>query len=124
MISTPESTLTGDVPAVKRRKVRKGTQSCWECKRRKVRCLFTLNTNTTCDNCIRRKTSCVSQEYIKVEEMDLPKKRKEAGVEARLSRVEKMLHQLLQNQKADATHTPAFLPDDAPHITISVVCIA
>ncbi|KAH4222470.1 hypothetical protein HBI55_079510 [Parastagonospora nodorum] len=48
--------------------------------------------------------------------MDLPKKRKDAGIEARLSRVEKMLHQLLQNQKADARHTPAFLPNDTPQI--------
>ncbi|EAT82502.1 hypothetical protein HBH56_110970 [Parastagonospora nodorum] len=48
--------------------------------------------------------------------MDFPKKRKDAGIEARLSRVEKMLHQLLQNQKADARHTPAFLPNDTPQI--------
>ncbi|KAG9679420.1 hypothetical protein KCU87_g795, partial [Aureobasidium melanogenum] len=43
----------------KRRKVRKGTQSCWECKRRKVRCVLTEN---ICQNCSRRGTVCISQE--------------------------------------------------------------
>lgn len=45
----------------KRRKVRKGTQSCWECKRRKVRCIFS-SPATICNNCQRRKTICISQE--------------------------------------------------------------
>ena len=45
----------------KRRKVRKGTQSCWECKRRKVRCIF-ASPDTICNNCQRRKTTCISQE--------------------------------------------------------------
>lgn len=43
----------------KRRKVRKGTQSCWECKRRKVRC---VSTEDICHNCRRRGTACISQE--------------------------------------------------------------
>ncbi|KAF1956827.1 hypothetical protein CC80DRAFT_412943 [Byssothecium circinans] len=46
----------------KRRKVRKGTQSCWECRRRKVRCIFTVPTNPICNNCTRRGTPCISQE--------------------------------------------------------------
>lgn len=46
-----------------RRKLRKGTQSCWECKRRKVRCNFTATTDLTCDGCKRRKTTCTSQEF-------------------------------------------------------------
>lgn len=45
----------------KRRKVRKGTQSCWECKRRKVRCVFET-TETICQNCRRRSTACISQD--------------------------------------------------------------
>ncbi|KAI4731764.1 hypothetical protein E4T49_00607 [Aureobasidium sp. EXF-10728] len=43
----------------KRRKIRKGTQSCWECKRRKVRCISTEN---ICQNCRRRGTACISQD--------------------------------------------------------------
>ena len=46
----------------KRRKVRKGTQSCWECKRRKIRCIFASPEDVTCSNCQRRRAPCLSQE--------------------------------------------------------------
>ena len=49
-------------PQIKRRKVRKGTRSCWECKGRKVRCTWMTDGDTVCDGCFRRGTSCVSQE--------------------------------------------------------------
>ncbi|KAL2862438.1 uncharacterized protein BJX67DRAFT_391220 [Aspergillus lucknowensis] len=46
----------------KRRRVRKGTHSCWECKRRKIRCLFADPGNATCISCQHRRIPCVSQE--------------------------------------------------------------
>ncbi|KAK8110634.1 uncharacterized protein PG998_007091 [Apiospora kogelbergensis] len=50
-------------PRPKRRKIRKGTQSCWECKRRKVRCTYAKPTASICDGCRSRRTECVSQEF-------------------------------------------------------------
>lgn len=50
-----------DEISAKRRKVRKGTHSCWNCRRRKVRCIFALPDDTTCIMCRRRSTTCVSQ---------------------------------------------------------------
>ncbi|MCJ1366087.1 hypothetical protein MMC16_005212 [Acarospora aff. strigata] len=48
----------------KRRRLRKGTHSCWECKRRKIRCIFDpLTETTTCNGCRRRGSQCVSQEF-------------------------------------------------------------
>ncbi|KEF57114.1 uncharacterized protein A1O9_07304 [Exophiala aquamarina CBS 119918] len=47
----------------KRRKIRKGTQSCWECKRRKIRCTFNAPTEAICDGCRSRQTRCISQEF-------------------------------------------------------------
>jgi hypothetical protein len=88
---------SGNLPASKRRKVRKGTQSCWECKRRKVRCIFTLPTNASCDNCGRRKTACVSQEY--VDDAESPKERAEVGVEARLRKIEDVLEQMVNTSR-------------------------
>ncbi|KAI5212995.1 hypothetical protein AUEXF2481DRAFT_518744 [Aureobasidium subglaciale EXF-2481] len=44
----------------KRRKVRKGTSSCWECKKRKVRCI--IQRHDICENCRRRSTVCISQD--------------------------------------------------------------
>jgi hypothetical protein len=48
---------------LKRRRVRKGTHSCWECKRRKVKCLLDPLDHSICNGCRRRGTKCISQEY-------------------------------------------------------------
>ncbi|QYT06445.1 Zn(2)-C6 fungal-type domain-containing protein [Trichoderma simmonsii] len=47
----------------KRRKIRKGTLSCWECKRRKTRCSYAAPSNKKCDGCRSRRTKCISQEF-------------------------------------------------------------
>ncbi|RYP08991.1 hypothetical protein DL765_008608 [Monosporascus sp. GIB2] len=47
----------------KRRRIRKGTRSCWECKRRKVRCEFISPADAVCDGCRHRGTDCVGQDY-------------------------------------------------------------
>ncbi|KAI0512623.1 hypothetical protein F5B22DRAFT_299138 [Xylaria bambusicola] len=49
-------------PEAKRRKIRKGTRSCWECKRRKNRCTWS-QTEDICDGCHRRGTQCIGQEF-------------------------------------------------------------
>lgn len=47
----------------KKRKVRKSTQSCWECKRRKTRCTFAGRSRDICDGCKSRNVACIGQEY-------------------------------------------------------------
>jgi hypothetical protein len=84
-----------DQPTAKRRKVRKGTRNCWECKRRKVRCTFDAATDTNCENCFRRGTACVSQEHNDEQEMRIQKIK--GDQEARLSRVEILLERLIGN---------------------------
>jgi Fungal Zn(2)-Cys(6) binuclear cluster domain len=54
---------TSPEPDSKRRKVRKGTRSCWDCKRRKVKCIFKSANDAVCISCVRRGTACVSQEH-------------------------------------------------------------
>lgn len=81
-----------DGPESKRRKVRKGTQSCWECKRRKVRCIFSRISpaDAVCDNCTRRGTACVGQE-----QPDEPTFVSNSNhLESRLGRVEVLLERL------------------------------
>lgn len=46
----------------KRKRLRQGTHSCWECKRRKERCTRDPADPTLCHGCRRRSTACVSQE--------------------------------------------------------------
>ena len=44
-----------------RRKLRKGTHSCSECRRRKVKCVFARFDSITCLVCERRGSRCTSQ---------------------------------------------------------------
>ncbi|XXH05408.1 hypothetical protein Hte_011834 [Hypoxylon texense] len=93
-----DSSAAGQTPersnAPKRRKIRKGTQSCWECKRRKIRCTFAAPTDTICDGCKSRRTKCISQEYH--DDAALASRRVD-----RLSRVESLVEQLVNRSTAD-----------------------
>ncbi|GKZ25436.1 hypothetical protein AbraIFM66951_000648 [Aspergillus brasiliensis] len=58
------SPASGDSPsASQRRKTRKGTFSCWECKHRKRRCEFAPLSSSTCVYCQSRGIPCISQEH-------------------------------------------------------------
>ncbi|KAL7803965.1 hypothetical protein V8C43DRAFT_1530 [Trichoderma afarasin] len=46
---------------IERRKLRRGTTSCWECKRRKTRCHFEQSSSSACVSCKRRGSKCVLQ---------------------------------------------------------------
>ncbi|KAJ5100297.1 hypothetical protein N7456_006349 [Penicillium angulare] len=88
-----------DSPETKRRKVRRGTQSCWDCKRRKVRCIFPSSTDGICNNCRRRGKPCISQEIPDGFVPPIP----ENPVEARLGRLERLIELVVsQNGSADA----------------------
>ncbi|KAK4152462.1 hypothetical protein C8A00DRAFT_16213 [Chaetomidium leptoderma] len=79
----------------KKLKVRKGTRSCWECKRRKVRCTFARPADSLCNGCRRRATPCISQEFPDAPAL-VGSSSKPAGVEDRLGRVEELVEQLLE----------------------------
>jgi hypothetical protein len=74
----------------KRRKLRKGTVSCWECKRRKAKCTF--SGHAVCDGCIRRGTDCISQEVTEKP----PSPRSNRHLVDRLGHVEASVRQLLK----------------------------
>ncbi|KAL4990689.1 hypothetical protein BDW68DRAFT_26503 [Aspergillus falconensis] len=59
-----------DEATTKMRKVRKGTHSCRECRRRKVKCIFNSTSNSVCIVCRRRGTKCVSQADIPGDAVD------------------------------------------------------
>ncbi|KAK3903549.1 hypothetical protein C8A05DRAFT_14502 [Staphylotrichum tortipilum] len=89
----PEFRGGGDQPERPRKRLRKGTRSCWECKRRKVRCMFAGAADVNCQGCRRRGTACISQ--------DLPDDpgpsghaSNTVGLEERLGRVEALVEHL------------------------------
>ncbi len=69
----------------KRRRLRKGTHSCWECKRRKVRCILDpLNDAITCKGCRRRGSQCISQEFPEELSLSIDKTHKSADDNVRV----------------------------------------
>ena len=55
------ASASSDSDSHRRKRLRKGTHSCLECRRRKVRCIFEPNSQR-CDNCMLRETACTKQD--------------------------------------------------------------
>ncbi|KAI1097695.1 hypothetical protein F4804DRAFT_351269 [Jackrogersella minutella] len=92
--ATPPDTTTQETSA-KRRKVRKGTRSCWECKRRKMRCIFASPEDVTCIGCQRRGVPCVPQEM--PEDLS-PARQASRHLGERMARVEDLLKDFLASK--------------------------
>ncbi|KAI0419919.1 hypothetical protein F5X98DRAFT_372147 [Xylaria grammica] len=89
-------------PEAKRRKIRKGTRSCWECKRRKNKCTYsTAGGEGRCDDCRSRGTRCIGQEF---PEEQIPRERRGTNKsdENRLQRLEALVEEL--SRKVDASN--------------------
>ncbi|KAE8327315.1 hypothetical protein BDV39DRAFT_215229 [Aspergillus sergii] len=76
-----------------RKKVRKGTRSCWECKHRKVRCHFVSDGDQSCRECLARGTPCRSQD---LPEPENTRELDRASLSDRLGRVESLLERVLR----------------------------
>jgi hypothetical protein len=89
---SPEAAEEDERSLRKKRKVRKGTQSCWECKRRKIRCTFSsaADAHSPCDSCQRRRTACISQEFPN----EPPPQTARDDFEGRFNRLERLVLQL------------------------------
>lgn len=105
------------------RRVRKGTRSCWECKRRKIRCIFGDENDPTCKGCLDRGTSCVSQEFLDDAERSSSNN---SGLGHRLCRVEELLEKLIAKvSSSNDSFTPGDEEDSirasAPSMGIDVI---
>ncbi|TPX12631.1 uncharacterized protein E0L32_000808 [Thyridium curvatum] len=99
--------------SLKRRKTRKGTRSCWACKRRKVKCTYANPTDEVCIGCSRRCLECVGQEF---PEQDPGPSSKSRLVGDRIGRLESMIQQLAE-QVAGHVASPAISP--SPPVSLS-----
>ncbi|OIW22576.1 hypothetical protein CONLIGDRAFT_215274 [Coniochaeta ligniaria NRRL 30616] len=86
--------------SAKRRKVRKGTRSCWECKRRKIRCIFASTEDVTCIGCQRRRAPCVTQE---MPEDLAPAKKGNRHLSDRIAKVEDFMKEYLASKHVGVT---------------------
>ena len=96
--TTPPAGLSG-VSTAKHRRVRRGTSSCWECKRRKVRCDFEPSLRTVCVGCRRRGSRCVPQNVLLEHDPT-------SSVEDRIGHVESLVDRLLTQSNAGAQPDP------------------
>lgn len=99
----PATTVRTSDTLGKRRRIRKGTRSCWECKRRKIRCIFASSEDATCLNCQRRHVPCVSQEV--PEDLSLAKK-SNWHLGERIAEVEKLIQDILVSKNVDISNYP------------------
>lgn len=103
----------------KKRKIRKGTLSCWECKRRKIRCTFAASTEPICDGCRSRQTNCISQEF--------PDEGANRKVD-RLGRVESLVEQLVKrsgDERSDNLAKGQFCQENSHSVIglANIVCL-
>ncbi|KAB5571769.1 hypothetical protein GE09DRAFT_1096793 [Coniochaeta sp. 2T2.1] len=104
----------------RRRKVRKGTHSCWECRRRKIKCQYDSTSDTICLPCQARGSQCQSQEYVDESKTIPPPDRRLAQ---RLGRLEEMMEKLMDHIKPQSSttggsslsRTPSTSPSPSAH---------
>ncbi|EED17727.1 hypothetical protein TSTA_115260 [Talaromyces stipitatus ATCC 10500] len=82
-------------PSASHKKVRKGTRSCWECKRRKIRCIFASLGDAACVFCQRRRVPCIGQEI--PESLALTRKGNR-GLSDRIAKIEDVLKDLVASK--------------------------
>jgi hypothetical protein len=83
--------------SLRRRKVRKGTRSCWECKRRKIRCMLASPGDATCIGCQHRRVPCVPQE-LPGDPSPSPAKKDNQRLGQRIARVENFMKDFLASR--------------------------
>ncbi|RMZ73978.1 c6 finger domain [Pyrenophora seminiperda CCB06] len=77
-----------------RKKMRKGTHSCFECRRRKIRCIFQADNPDVCSECFARGSRCIDQEHANPEVIVDHRK----NLRERVSRLEALVDTLLEDK--------------------------
>ncbi|KAJ5156194.1 hypothetical protein N7492_008997 [Penicillium capsulatum] len=101
----PHQTQLDELPP--RKKIRKGTRSCWECKHRKVRCHFASDGDRSCRECLARGLICRSQD---LPEPENPRDSDRVSLNERMSRVESLLENVLRRLDTVGATATSVLP--------------
>lgn len=84
-----------------RKKMRKGTHSCFECRRRKIRCIFPLDSPEVCSECFARGSRCIDQEHASPDIIVDHRK----NLRERVSRLEALVDSLLEDKAERSQQT-------------------
>ncbi|KAI9695774.1 MAG: hypothetical protein M1820_008446 [Bogoriella megaspora] len=77
------------------KKMRKGTHSCYECRRRKIRCIFSPDSPSVCTECFARGSKCVDQENAEVDISSLDNRK---NLRERVAKLEALVQALSQDR--------------------------
>ncbi|KAE9991627.1 hypothetical protein EG327_011323 [Venturia inaequalis] len=77
-----------------RKKMRKGTHSCFECRRRKIRCIFPPDNNSVCTECFARGSRCIDQEHVETDVVVDHRK----NLRERVARLEALVESLVDDK--------------------------
>ncbi|KAG8169240.1 hypothetical protein KVR01_001989 [Diaporthe batatas] len=107
-------------PPVKRRKIRKGTKSCWECRKRKIKCQFDGPEDAVCVGCKQRDTACRSQEFDDSSGIaGGPGQKPDPPLVKRLDRLEQMMERIVDKIVPDDAYDQGPHPSHRPQSPLS-----
>lgn len=88
-----------DQPQVKR--MRKGTKSCAECRRRKIKCIYEPSQLEVCRDCAERGSECIEQEHAETQ----TRTTESQSLKGRVAQLENLVKRLVDklDEKNDAT---------------------
>lgn len=94
MRGSPEGSSKSDAGI--RKRMRKGTHSCFECRRRKIKCIFSPDNPNVCTECFARGSRCIDQESADNDVIVDHRK----NLRERVARLESIIHTMLE-EKSD-----------------------
>jgi hypothetical protein len=86
------------VERAQRRRMRKGTRSCVECRTRKTRCIFIAGSRI-CNGCKTHGKTCIEQTYNHIKEAGIDKR---VGLKDRVKELEALVNQLMDKDNLDS----------------------
>ncbi|PVH97793.1 hypothetical protein DM02DRAFT_616265 [Periconia macrospinosa] len=95
-----------------RKKMRKGTHSCFECRRRKIRCIFPPDNPDVCSECFARGSRCVDQEHADPDVVVDHRK----NLRERVSRLEALVDSLLEEKTERSTSDVTSVSSKPPNL--------
>jgi Fungal Zn(2)-Cys(6) binuclear cluster domain len=78
-----------------RKKMRKGTKSCLECRRRKIRCTFEPGSTAVCKECYARGSTCIDQEHGDTQVVSSTTSDQAYSLRERVTQLEEMVKEVL-----------------------------
>lgn len=104
-----------------RKKMRKGTKSCLECRRRKIKCTFEPGRTAICNECYARGSTCIDQEHgdLQAYAQTAASEQSSYSLRERVTQLEDLVKQVLHkapdrgNNGSNGTHSHRYLETDS-----------